>query len=58
MKLLNGKKKNEAVMLPYCGYLPIGGEIYAMECCLAVSWQKFYLKLVSKSNKRTNKFNN
>ncbi len=31
MKLLNGKKKIEAVISPYCGDLPKGGEICAME---------------------------
>ena len=39
MKLLNDKEKIEAVMLPTCGYLPLGGEIYAMEWRLAASWQ-------------------
>ncbi len=41
MKLLNGKEKNEAVILPYCGYLPIGGEIYESEWRLAGSLRAF-----------------
>lgn len=35
MKIVNGKNKIEAVMLPYCGYLPLGGEIYEIEWWLA-----------------------
>jgi len=37
MKLVNGKKKIEVVITHSCGYREISGEIYAMECCLAVS---------------------
>ena len=40
MKIVNGKKKIEAVMLPTCGYPAIGGEIYAMEWRLAGSYQQ------------------
>ncbi len=41
MKILNGKKKIEAVVSPSCGYLPIGGEIYAIEWRLAASYEQF-----------------
>lgn len=37
MKILNGKKKIVVVISPICGYLQIGGEIYAIEWRLAAS---------------------
>ena len=44
MKVLNGKKKIEAVISPTCGYLPIGGEIYAIEWRLAASCKTWYIE--------------
>ncbi len=37
MKVLNRKKEIEEVISPTGGYLPIGGEIYAIEWRLAGS---------------------
>jgi len=37
MKILNSKKKIEAVISLTCGYLRISGEIYAKEWRLAAS---------------------
>ncbi len=37
MKILNGKKKIEAVISPSCGYQRLSGEIYVIEWRLAAS---------------------